>query len=276
MRTAFYQGQALDHRVHWDDMDERSSIADKSYSELGKQFKTNGFVRCNAFVPSPILAAAVSAVQTTLEKPGADSKAWRDLTLGRSIQKLSRGHWIRKRIKALLNAEAVPETATYVRAVRRGGSLLHADAAREFGPSAPVLKVWIALSSITAEHGGLFILPDRSRPQGLQACTPARVKAIWNRIDNIKEMTLKSWLEAHGEKLLGFSCSPGDAIIFDGLTLHGSLDRTEDNSPRMSVDTGWQPIALAAAEFVGPTASDVDSYASFVGSPSSWAGRKGL
>lgn len=275
---AFYQGQPLEGGRHWRTAPFPVVEPHEPEAKICTALQTYGFVQLRSRAPQDLVGRVTARVLEASRAPDADAGSWMRLTHERPVQALARGSWIEDLLTRVAGRQAVPESATYVRAVRAGaGSKIHVDIPPRDGPEGLVLKVWIALSAARAGDGGLFVIPGPGRPPGFMQTSPQARDAAWQRIGAMAQAGLGVWLERHGTHLVAPLYAPGDVFLFDGLTVHGSFDKrvTGRADARLSVDTGWQFRDGGALKGVGETDSDPDSYARFLGSPNSWPDHAG-
>lgn len=140
---------------------------------------------------------------------------------------------------------------------------LHYDYPFFAGGARNIITCWIPLGEIPISDGPLVVVEGSHRFQDL--IDPMRSAALVRDSRGFAlaqdyayqagtENTI-DFVQSRNARLLTAHFQPGDVILFDGFTMHGSLDNCSNiGRVRLSVDVRYQPISEPATDprFFGP------------------------
>lgn len=100
-----------------------------------------------------------------------------------------------------------------------------------------ICSLWTSLDPVTVESSGLeFIAGSHEWPNRFKAVTPD-----YNPYMLASDLEQMPDIDAHRERyrILSWDVEPGDAILFDALTVHGSKGNTSKTRRRRAITTRW-------------------------------------
>jgi hypothetical protein len=181
---------------------------------------------------------------------------WRSVNLGEALRRVSHGDQVSTLMDKLLGETARPHDFMFLRPGPVGRSThLHYDLPFFSRGSKRVFTVWLALGDIPVEEGPLVVLEGSNRFADL--IDPIREIDYNSAMSPQVQMTDDTidFARQRGTRLLTANFQAGDAVVFDMVTMHGTLDNHSPNERvRLSCDVRWQPAADAIdPRYVGDT-----------------------
>jgi hypothetical protein len=177
--------------------------------------------------------------------PDADA-FWRSVCEGPLLRAVSHGPGLRAIAQALFGRAAKPFDFLWLRTMLAGrASPLHFDHVYMNRGSAEVLTAWIPLGEVPLAAGPIVFVEGSNRF--------ADIVARYRGLDVDRDAMPGSFPEdaigfarARGARLLTAGFRPGDVILFDMFSLHGSCDNMmRGGRVRLSCDVRWQPAGDA-------------------------------
>lgn len=178
---------------------------------------------------------------------------WKDVSNGTAVRQVTHGDQLRKIITSILLEPARAHDLIYLRPTPPGKSTrMHYDYPFFAGQSLRIHTVWIPFGDIRIEHGPLVIVegsngfsdlidPIRSHDYSADRSNAAVQKGAYDAINQTDPMTL---IQQRNTRLLSTEFRAGDLVVFNGFTMHGSLDNISPNGQvRLSCDVRFQPAA---------------------------------
>jgi hypothetical protein len=192
-------------------------------------------------------AAGVATGHSRREAMQPDLGAfWRSVCEGPRLRAAAHGDRLRALAGALLDTPACPFDFLWLRTMVGGrASPLHFDHVYMNRGSARVLTAWIPLGDVPLEAGPIVFVEGSHRFDDLTA--------RYRGVDVDRDALPGSFPEdaiafarSRGVRLLTTDFQPGDVVLFDMFSLHGSCDnRLDGGRVRLSCDVRWQPEADA-------------------------------
>lgn len=170
---------------------------------------------------------------------------WRSVNLGEALRRVSHGIQTTALMTTILGEPARPHDFMFLRPGPVGRSThLHYDLPFFARGSKRVFTVWLALGDIPVEDGPLAVLEGSNRFADL--IDPIREIDYNSAMSPQVQMTGDTieFAQQRSTRLLTTDFQAGDAVIFDMVTMHGTLDNHSPQSRvRLSCDVRWQPAA---------------------------------
>ena len=230
-------------------------------------------------IAEPVIEGRVTWQSRRPDPTEDGGEFWNSVNHGAALREVTHGS-----LTHCLAATALGETARahdlmYLRPMAPGGvTPLHYDYPFFAGDSARIHTVWIPLGDIPLCDGPLVIVENSFNFHDLLGPLRA-IDFQTNRSNAVVQAAAYGTPSAlhpidlaqqRSVRLLSTDFAAGDAIVFSGFTLHGSLD---NNSPqehvRLSCDVRYQPAAdpQTDARYFGanPTGSKGGGYADMRG-----------
>ena len=256
---------------------------------LRRSFQEHGYVFLrNAFDQREVLAArksifhrlaAVGEIADPVEEGIAtggsrrrESTAdlgsfWKAVSEDTALRAVTHGTRLRQLVGFLFDAPALPHDYLFLRPAPVGNATnLHYDYPFFAGEATQIVTCWIPLGDIPVSEGPLIVVENSHRFEDLTG--PMRTAALGSgpaAFAAIQEVAYQSaatetleFVRARKTRLLTTTFQPGDVIIFDGFTMHGSLDNCSPRGRvRLSVDVRYQPAAEPSTDprYFGPNPS---------------------
>ena len=168
---------------------------------------------------------------------------WKNVSEDPYLRRATHGAEIQAVMETLLGQPARAHDYLFLRPGRPGLSTrLHYDLPFFARGSNRILTAWLALGPIPISDGPLMVVEGSQRFMDL--IEPARrvdydspatptVQVMQDTVDFVRE---------RNSKILTTDFQAGDLIVFDMLTMHGTLDNCSDQGRvRLSCDVRWQP-----------------------------------
>lgn len=263
MTNAVAQGQQVPDDLLGELVDS-SSILDQS-SQVRVRLADDGYVLLRRAVPGEIVAFAREEVFQRLaevgeiEQPATDGIAtgkshrretagdlgefWRSVCAGPALRAATHGSQMREIMSRLLGEPARAHDYMFLRPGRPGLSTrLHYDLPFFSRGSDRIYTAWLALSDIPITDGSLAVVEHSNRFDDLLDSI-RRVDYDSSDTPTVQVMQdTVQFVRDRDSRLLSTHFQPGDLIVFDMVTLHGTLDnQSEIGRVRLSCDVRWQP-----------------------------------
>ncbi|MBT6156729.1 MAG: hypothetical protein HOL01_17670 [Planctomycetaceae bacterium] len=170
---------------------------------------------------------------------------WRSVNLGEALRHVSHGEQVSALMDKILGETARPHDFMFLRPGPIGRSThLHFDLPFFARGSKRIFTVWLALGDIPVEEGPLAVLEGSNRFADL--IDPIREIDYSSAMSPQVQMTDDTieFARQRSARLLTADFQAGDAIVFDMITMHGTLDNhSPEGRVRLSCDVRWQPAA---------------------------------
>ena len=178
---------------------------------------------------------------------------WQSVSEGPQLRSVTHGESLRTIIAPVFGEAARAHDMMYLRPTPPGRSTkLHYDFPFFAGRSRRIHTAWIPFGDIPISDGPLVVIegsnqfadligPIRDHDYGSDQSNEAVQKAAYETPNATHPVTLA---EQRDTRLLSTEFHAGDLMIFDGFTLHGSLDNVSTiGRVRLSCDVRFQPAA---------------------------------
>jgi hypothetical protein len=194
-------------------------------------------------IKPPAIDGIATGESRRRELVGDLGQFWRSVCCGAAFRKATHGKQMLDLMTLLLGEPAQAHNYLFLRPGRPGLSTrLHYDLPFFSRGSDRVYTAWLALGDIPISDGPLMIAENSNRYDDL--IDPIRLIDY----DSTESPTVQvmgdtvQFVKDRAGRLLTTSFGPGDLVVFDMVTLHGTLD---NHSPtgrvRLSCDVRWQP-----------------------------------
>ncbi len=204
-------------------------------------------------IQTPPAAGIASGTSRRRELAGDLCAFWKSVSEGEALRRVTHGPQLRELTGLLFDAPARPHDYLFLRPAPVGNATdLHYDYPFFAGGASQIVTCWLPLGEIPVCDGPLVIVEHSNRFEDLiSPMRSARLtgdpRAFAAAQDAAYQSAATDTLEfarSRQTRLLTTHFQAGDAIIFGGFTMHGSLD---NHSPlgrvRLSVDVRYQPAA---------------------------------
>jgi len=263
MTNALTQGQPVPDELFGDLLDS-TTLIDRP-AELRDRLAAEGHVLLRGIVSTAIVERARREVFERLAEvgeiaePAVDGIAtgesrrresvadlgdfWRSVCAGRALREATHGEQMRDIMSLLIGEPAQAHDYMFLRPGRPGLSTrLHYDLPFFSRGSARIVTAWLALGEIAITDGSLAVV---ERSNGFDDLLDPIRKIDYDSTDTPTVQVMQDTVEfvrERGSRLLSSRFGPGDLIVFDMVTLHGTLDnQSEIGRVRLSCDVRWQP-----------------------------------
>ena len=170
---------------------------------------------------------------------------WRSVSQGPALRAATHGEHIQGVMTQVLGQPARPHDYLFLRPARVGQSTrLHFDFPFFARRSNQIHTAWLALGDIPTQEGTLMLVEGSNQFDDLVS----GVKQI--DYDSQESPTVQvmedtaGFVRSRSTRLLTTHFGPGDVVVFDMFTMHGTFDnRSPDGRVRLSCDVRWQPAA---------------------------------
>lgn len=242
-----------------------STLIIEDRARLRKRLVCDGYVLLRSIVPLDVALDARREVFERLaavgeiKRPAVDGVAtgvsrrrelvndlgdfWRDVCSGRLLRKATHGSHIGELMTLLLGQAAQPHDYMFLRPGRPGLSTrLHYDLPFFARGSKRILTAWLALGEIPIHEGPLAIVEGSNQYEDL--IEPIRTIDYDSTASPSVQVMEDSvaFVAARKSRFLTTHFAPGDVVVFDMLTMHGTFDNcSESGRVRLSCDVRWQP-----------------------------------
>ena len=202
-------------------------------------------------IEQPAIAGISSGSSQRAERELDLGAFWASVSQGPALRAVTHGETVRDLLSAVMGGPSRPHDLIYLRPMAPGpGTRLHYDLPFFAGYSRSIHTAWIPLGDLPVEEGPLVVvensntfsdLLDPIRQANYQSDrSNETVQAAAYAKQN--EMHPVDLAEARNVRLLTAEFQAGDLLVFNMLTLHGSLDnRSSAGRVRLSCDVRYQP-----------------------------------
>eukprot|EP00913_Durusdinium_trenchii_P013372 g12553.t1 len=234
---------------------------------LRSRLADDGYLFLRGVVDSPIIAAAREEVFNRLAEVGeiapparegiftGNSRRreqapdlgafWQSVNEGPALRRATHGEQIAELMRTIFGEPARAHDFMFLRPGPVGRSThLHYDLPFFARGSSRIVTVWLALGAIPIEEGPLMVLEGSNRFADL--IEPIRAIDYDSAMSPQVQMTndTVAFVRERNTRLLTADFTPGDLVVFDMLTMHGTLDNhSSEGRVRLSCDVRWQPDA---------------------------------
>lgn len=168
---------------------------------------------------------------------------WRSVCYGPALRRATHGPCMRNTMSLLLGETAQPHDYMFLRPGRPGLSTrLHYDLPFFARGSQRIYTAWLALGDIPIGDGPLMVVEGSNQYEDLIG--PIRT-IDYDSSDSPTVQVMEDtvvFVEARKSRLLTTQFAPGDLVVFDMFTMHGTLDNCSSiGRVRLSCDVRWQP-----------------------------------
>lgn len=189
---------------------------------------------------------------------------WKEVSELPALRAVTHGARLRELAGWILDAPARAHDYLFLRPAPVGNATdLHYDYPFFAGGASRIVTCWVPLGEIPVDEGPLIVVENSHRFDDLidplRAATlgadPSAFAAAQEAAYRSAAAGTLDFVRARRTRLLTAHFQPGDAILFGGFTMHGSLDnRSAVGRVRLSVDVRYQPAAEPAQDprFFGP------------------------
>ena len=194
-------------------------------------------------IKQPAIDGIATGTSRRRELAGDLGEFWRSVCSGRALRQATHGRQMRTVMSLLMGEPAQPHDYMFLRPGRPGLSTrLHYDLPFFARGSNRVYTAWLALGDIPLTDGPLMIAECSNRFHDLiEPIRQIDYESSASPTVQIMEDTVQ-FVRQRGSRLLTSHFGPGDLIVFDMVTLHGTLDNCSDiGRVRLSCDVRWQP-----------------------------------
>jgi len=170
---------------------------------------------------------------------------WRSVCSGPALRDATHGQQMQAVMSLLVGESAQAHDFMFLRPGRPGLSTrLHYDLPFFARGSNRVYTAWLALGDIPLTDGPLMIAEGSNRfPDLIDPIRQIDYDSSDSPTVQIMEDTVQ-FVQNRSTRLLTSRFGPGDVIVFDMVTLHGTLDNCSDiGRVRLSCDVRWQPAS---------------------------------
>lgn len=168
---------------------------------------------------------------------------WRDVSQGPALRHASHGPSMREVMSTLIGVPARAHDYIFLRPGRPGQSTrLHYDRPFFSRGSDRIYTAWLALGEVRGDEGPLMIVEGSNQFQDqIDAMQQVDYQSAQSPTVQVMSDTVE-FVKSRASRLLTTEFGPGDLVVFDMLTLHGTLDnQSAAGRVRLSCDVRWQP-----------------------------------
>lgn len=189
---------------------------------------------------------------------------WKSVSEGPALRRVTHGARLRELVSLLFDTPARPHDYLFLRPAPVGNATdLHYDYPFFAGGASQIVTCWLPLGEIPVCEGPLVVVENSHRfedligPMRLARLTgdPNAFAAAQDAAYQSAATNTLEFARSRQTRLLTTHFYPGDAMIFGGFTMHGSLDNYSPlGRVRLSVDVRYQPASDPADDrrFFGP------------------------
>ena len=194
-------------------------------------------------IRQPAIDGIATGESQRRELVGELGEFWRSVCAGSALRQATHGQQMQDVMTLLLGEPAQSHDYMFLRPGRPGLSTrLHYDLPFFARGSNRIYTAWLALGDIPVSDGPLMIVDGSNRYEDL--ISPIR-RVDYESSDNptvqVMDETVQ-FVKDRNSRVLTTSFGPGDVVVFDMATLHGTLDNQSDiGRVRLSCDVRWQP-----------------------------------
>lgn len=242
-------------------------------SELRRLFDEHGYVLLRDALDCDDVLAARSEVFTRLgavgeiEPPyprgiatGASRRRevspdvgafWKSVSEGPALRNVTHGAALSQLVALLFGEPARPHNYLFLRPAPIGNATdLHYDFPFFAGGASRIVTCWVPLGEIPVGDGPLVVVEGSNRFDDLiepiraaaLAADPRAFGTAQSAAYQASASDTIGFVRSRNARLITAHFRPGDVVVFDGFTMHGSLDnQSADRRVRLSVDVRYQP-----------------------------------
>jgi len=202
---------------------------------------------------APVEAGIATGASRRRERSPDLGAFWKSVSEGAALRHVTHGPRLRELTGLLFDAPARPHDYLFLRPAPAGNATnLHYDYPFFAGGASQIVTCWLPLGEIPICDGPLVVVEhsqcfdDLIAPMRAARLTgdPRAFAAAQDIAYQASTTDTLAFARSRQTRLLTTHFQPGDAMIFGGFTMHGSLD---NHSPlgrvRLSVDVRYQPAA---------------------------------
>ena len=194
-------------------------------------------------IRAPSIAGIATGTSQRRAQEGDLGAFWRSVSQGSALRTATHGAELYDIMARVLGQPAQPHDYLFLRPARVGLSTrLHFDFPFFARHSPQIYTAWLALGEIPRRDGTLMVVEGSNRFDDLIGV----VKQIdYDSQDSPTVQVMEDtvdFVQSRGSRLLTTDFAPGDVVIFDMFTMHGTFDNhSPDGRVRLSCDVRWQP-----------------------------------
>lgn len=196
-------------------------------------------------IRAPASAGIASGTSRRREQEDDLGAFWRSVSQGPALRAATHGAQLHNIMTSVLGQPAKPHDYLFLRPARVGLSTrLHFDFPFFARHSPQIYTAWLALGEIPRVDGTLMVVEGSNRFADLidtvkqidyDSQESPTVQVMGNTVDFVR---------SRGSRLLTTDFDPGDVVIFDMFTMHGTFDNhSPQGRVRLSCDVRWQPAS---------------------------------
>ena len=202
-------------------------------------------------IEQPAIAGISSRSSQRAEQEPDLGAFWTGVSEGPALRAVTHGETVRDLLSAVMGGPSRPHDLMYLRPMAPGpGTRLHYDLPFFAGYSRSIHTAWIPLGDVPIEDGPLVVVENSNTFSDLlepiqqvdyqsDRSNETVQAAAYAKQNEIHPVDLA---EARNVRLLTTEFQAGDLLVFNMLTLHGSLDnRSSVERVRLSCDVRYQP-----------------------------------
>jgi len=196
-------------------------------------------------IQTPAIAGIATGTSRRREQAGDLGLFWRSVSQGAALRAATHGSELHEIMTAVLGQPAQPHDYLFLRPARVGLSTrLHFDFPFFARHSPQIYTVWLALGEIPHEDGTLMVVEGSNRFVDLiDAVKQIDYDSQESPTVQVMENTV-DFVQSRDSRLLTTHFKPGDVVIFDMFTMHGTFDNhSPQGRVRLSCDVRWQPAS---------------------------------
>lgn len=202
-------------------------------------------------IEQPAIAGISSGSSQRAEQEPDLDVFWTGVSQGQALRAVTHGETVQDLLSAVMGRPSRPHDLIYLRPMAPGpGTRLHYDLPFFAGYSHSIHTAWIPLGDVPLEDGPLVVVENSNTFSDL--LEPIQQVDYQNDRSNEtvqaaayakqNEMHPVDVAETRNVRLLTTEFHAGDLLVFNMLTLHGSLDnRSAVGRVRLSCDVRYQP-----------------------------------
>ena len=202
---------------------------------------------------APVEAGIATGTSRRRERSPDLGAFWKSVSEGAALRHVTHGPRLRELTGLLFDAPARPHDYLFLRPAPAGNATnLHYDYPFFAGGASQIVTCWLPLGEIPICDGPLVVVEhsqcfdDLIAPMRAARLTgdPRAFAAAQDIAYQASTTDTLAFARSRQTRLLTTHFQPGDAMIFGGFTMHGSLDNHSPLSRvRLSVDVRYQPAA---------------------------------
>ncbi len=201
----------------------------------------------------PVEAGIATGTSRRRERSPDLGAFWKSISEGAALRRVTHGPRLCELAGLLFDAPARPHDYLFLRPAPVGNATnLHYDYPFFAGGASQIVTCWLPLGEIPVCDGPLVIVEHSQRFEDLiNPMRSARLTGDPQAFAAAQDIAYQSsatdtleFARSRQTRLLTTHFQPGDAMIFGGFTMHGSLDNHSLlGRVRLSVDVRYQPAS---------------------------------